>query len=106
VAAKITGVELTAPSIGGAPARFKGERAAPRARDAAAQSSEVSITGAAAQLAVLEQTQQALPAIDASRVSAVHAALANGQYSVDPQTIASGLMSTEQALYELRAAGG
>jgi negative regulator of flagellin synthesis FlgM len=106
VAAKITGVELTAPSIGGGSARSAGEPPAARAPDAATQSSEVSITGAAAKLAALEQTLQTLPAADASRVSAVDAALASGQYIVDPQTIASGLMSTEQALYELRAPGG
>jgi len=105
VAANITGVELSGPSIGSGPPRSRGE-AAPPARDGSGQPSEVSVTSTAAQLATLEQGLQALPAVDASRVSGLYAALAAGQYNVDPQSIASGLIGTEQALHALHGAGG
>ena len=91
--------------MGGELPRSPGE-SAPRSADAAEQSGEVSITSAAAQLAGLEQTLQALPAVDAARVSQLHAAVASGQYLIEPQSIASGLIGTEQALGGLSGGGG
>ena len=106
MAAKITGVELHARSIGsGVPRAAADSARGSRAANAAAQSSEVSITGAAAQLASLEQTLEALPAVGESRVSAVQSVLASGQYVIDSTRITSGLMRTEQALYELQGEG-
>lgn len=64
------------------------------------------MTSTAAQLAALEQALQALPAVDASRISGLHAALSTGQYIVNPQSVASGLIGTEQALHALDGAGG
>lgn len=105
MAAKITGAELAGPSIGGAlTPRPRGDAAA-GARDASVQPSEVSVTSTAAQLAELEQALQSLPAIDASRVSGVQAALASGQYTLDPQSIAAGLIGAERALYDLHGGG-
>lgn len=98
-------VELARPSIGGGSPRSSGE-ATPSAAVAAAPSSEVSITNAAAQLAGLEQALQALPAVDAARVSALRAALASGEYVIEPQSIASGLIGSEQALSALSEGGG
>lgn len=104
MAAKITGVELASASIGGSPPRSRGEVAA-RAPDASNLSSEVSVTSTAARLSELEQSLQSLPAVDASRVSGLQTAVASGQYSVDPQSVASGLIGTEQALSALHGEG-
>lgn len=105
MAAKITGVELASASLGGTSPRSGGKASSPSG-DAADASSEVSVTSTAAQLAALEQSLQALPAVDASRVAGLHAALASGQYRIDPQSIASGLIGTERALGALRSGGG
>jgi flagellar biosynthesis anti-sigma factor FlgM len=105
VAAKITGVEPASRSLGARLPRSSGE-AAPSAADASVNSGGVSITSAAAQLAGLEQALKALPVIDAPRVSALHSAVASGRYVMEPQSIASGLISTERALNELGVGGG
>lgn len=74
------------------------------AADAAAQKpqSEVNITSTAALLARIQQTLGAQPAVDQSRVDAISKALAGGTYKVDPDRIANGLLSTEQALGKLQ----
>ena len=100
----VRSLELASPSTGGRLPRSSGE-AAPAAPDAPVQAGEVSITSAAAQLSGLEQGLHALPAVDASRVSALHAAIASGQYTIEPQSIAAGLISTEQALNGLGGGG-
>lgn len=77
----------TAPGAGGRPA------------DTGA---DVHLTGAARNLAALEQSLRALPAIDELRVAAVKERLQGGSYEIDPQRIADRLLRLEG---DLRRAG-
>jgi negative regulator of flagellin synthesis FlgM len=65
----------------------------------------VRITGAANQLASLEQALRDLPAVDEARVAAVRAALEQGRYTILPQHIADQLMQLEQSLHKLATGG-
>ena len=65
--------------------------------NAPADTSEVQITGAASQLAALEQAIRDLPAVDETRVTALRTAIDQGSYQVVPQKIADSLMQLEQA---------
>src|SRR5258708_2306127 len=53
---------------------------------------EVQITGAASQLAALEQSVRDLPVVDEARVAALRTALDQGSYQVVPRKIADTLM--------------
>ena len=64
-------------------------------------SHDVQITGAARQLAELEQKLRDLPAVNEERVSQLSAAIEQGTYAVRPQHIADQLMSLERALGNL-----
>jgi negative regulator of flagellin synthesis FlgM len=64
-------------------------------------SQDVQITGAARQLADLEQKLRDLPAVNEERVSQLSAAIEQGTYTVRPQHIADQLMSLERALSNL-----
>jgi negative regulator of flagellin synthesis FlgM len=61
----------------------------------------VQITGAARQLADLEQKLRDLPAVSEERVAQLSAAIEQGTYTVRPQHIADQLMSLERALGNL-----
>ena len=98
----------------GSPAATVGARHAPQgpndpsgARTAsaagAAEDQQVQITGAARQLAGLEQALRALPAVNEARIAQLRAAIDNGSYAVRPQHIAEQLLSLERAL---RGSGG
>jgi negative regulator of flagellin synthesis FlgM len=85
-------------------------RAAERVRDAVSSgkgpaheesSSGVHITGAAQQLAVLEQKLKELPAIDEARISEIRTALEQGTYKVSAERIADHLLKLDQALEPL-----
>ena len=87
-------------------------RAVQRPQDAAtggAQSSEssggseenVQITGAARQLATLEQAVRDAPAVNSTRVAQISSALEQGTYSVNSQHIADQLVQTEKELAHL-----
>ena len=74
-------------------------------------SQNVQITGAARQLADLEQKIRDLPAVNEQRVSQLRSAIEQGSYTVRPQHIADQLMSLERSLGSLPdtesgAAGG
>jgi negative regulator of flagellin synthesis FlgM len=56
------------------------------------------ISGSARQLAELEQSLQALPAVDEARVSEVRLALDNGTYTVDSGRVADQLLQMERDL--------
>jgi negative regulator of flagellin synthesis FlgM len=56
------------------------------------------ITDAASQLAGLEQTVQALPAIDDTRVAAVTSSIEQGTYTISPGHIADQLVQLERSL--------
>lgn len=85
-------------------------RAVQRSQDAAtggAQSSQnsqgsggssVQITGAARQLASLEQAVRDLPAVNDTRVSQLSNAIQQGTYTVDAKHIANQLIQMEKAL--------
>lgn len=73
------------------------DRSAPVAATPPADS--MRLTGEAAGLQALERSLGAAPAgIDVARVNEVRAALADGSYRVDPQQIASRMLSLEEAL--------
>lgn len=74
-----------------------GDRSEPVAAAAAADS--LRLTGEAAGLQALERSLGTAPAgIDVARVNEIRAALADGSYQVDPQQIASRMLSLEEAL--------
>ena len=64
-------------------------------------SENVQITGAARNLADLEQKVRDLPAVNAERVSQLQTAIEQRTYTVRPQHIADQLMSLERALGKL-----
>jgi negative regulator of flagellin synthesis FlgM len=64
--------------------------------------SDVNITSTAALLARLQRSLAARPAIDQNRVDAVSKAISAGTYKIDPDKIASGLISSERALGKLQ----
>jgi negative regulator of flagellin synthesis FlgM len=62
---------------------------------------QVSITGAASQLARIGQQLSALPAIDAARVAGISQSLAEGAYRISPEKIASGLLLSDHVLAQI-----
>jgi len=62
---------------------------------------DVQITGAARQLATLEQTLRDLPAVNETRVAQITNSIEQGTYTVHPQQIADRLIQLEQALRQL-----
>lgn len=60
--------------------------------------SDVQLTGAARNLAAIEQTLRAMPAVDDLRVSVVRQRLESGDYQVDPQRVADKLLQLETDL--------
>jgi negative regulator of flagellin synthesis FlgM len=96
----IGGIDLQSPTTGSAapaPAPSVGSDAAD-GQPTSTGGGDVQITRAASQLAQLEQSLQAQPAVDTARVATARQALASGSYQVDPERIAAGLLQTEQAL--------
>jgi negative regulator of flagellin synthesis FlgM len=98
VASKITGVDAK-------PVRVAPSTSAPR-RDQAAEkpasnpgpAADVQLTGAARNLAAMEQSLVALPAVDEARVAAVKRRLDSGEYRIDAQRIADRLLHLESEL--------
>jgi negative regulator of flagellin synthesis FlgM len=85
-------------SVAAKPAPRAGtEREAPVA--AAAATDSLRLTGEAAGLQAIERELGEGPAsIDAARVGAVRAALADGSYRIDPQAIADRMLSFDRDL--------
>lgn len=65
-------------------------------------SSGAQISGSARQLADLEQSLKALPAVDEARVSEVRMAIDNGTYQVNSGKVADRLMQFESDLRRLQ----
>lgn len=65
---------------------------------AATPGADVRITGAAQQLAALEQSIRELPAVDAARVAAVRERLESGTYQPNSQRVADGLIHMNTVL--------
>lgn len=59
----------------------------------------VHITQSARSMAALSQAIQDTPDVDAGRVAAAQQAIASGQYTVNPERIASRLVQLEQDLH-------
>jgi negative regulator of flagellin synthesis FlgM len=104
VSSKVGGVDGNSPS-----AAIGAGRAVQRPQDAATGGtqnsqgsggggSSVQITGAARQLAALEQAVRDLPAVNDARVAQISNAIEQGTYTVDARHIASQLIQTEKAL--------
>lgn len=66
-----------------------------------AQSTGSHITDSAKHLAELEQTLQALPAVNDARVEDVRGRLANGSYEINAERIADKLLNSERDLGRL-----
>lgn len=98
---KIEGLELrpVRVSAGTAVRKSADQDAAGKAGSGAAAANDVQITPAARNLASLEQAILDLPAIDPQRVDEVQGRLASGQYEVDPQRVADGLLRLESELW-------
>jgi negative regulator of flagellin synthesis FlgM len=65
------------------------------AAETAAANDVVTLTDAAASLAVLIEAAAAAPAVDVDKVERIKLALASGEYSVDPHQVARKLMMLE-----------
>ena len=101
-----------ATKIGGfdsGPVQVSTGRSVKRSSDSSSSSSSAAtgstpdshITDSARKLAELEQTVQALPAINEGRVADVSASLQNGSYKIDSGLIADKLLQSEQDLAKL-----
>jgi negative regulator of flagellin synthesis FlgM len=112
VSSKIGGFNGTqTPSVGAGRSADVG--APQRAQDAASggtsasssastgSTEDVQITGAARQLATLEQTLRDLPAVNETRVAQISNSIEQGTYTVQPAEIADRLIQLEQALGHL-----
>lgn len=73
------------------------ESAAP-ANDSNSDSNAVQITGAARQLAALEQAVKSLPIVNEARVAEVRQAIEEGRYQVAPERIAEKLLQMNREL--------
>jgi negative regulator of flagellin synthesis FlgM len=104
VSSKVGGVDGNSPSTA-----IGAGRAVQRPQDAATGGtqnsqgsggggSSVQITGAARQLAALEQAVRDLPAVNDARVAQISNAIEQGIYTVDARHIASQLIQAEKAL--------
>ena len=109
MASKIGGVDGSSPSTA-----IGAGRAVQRPQDAAtgaAQNSDagtgenVEITGAARQLATLEQAVRDLPAVNDAKVAQISNAIQQGTYTVNSRHIANQLIQMEKALKDLPADG-
>jgi negative regulator of flagellin synthesis FlgM len=105
VASKISGIDTAQiPSVGAGRPVQRPQDAVSGGTSAGVSdngSQDVQITGAARQLADLEQKVRDLPAVNEERVSQLRAAIEQGTYTVKPQHIADQLMSLESALRNL-----
>ena len=97
---KINGLEArpVRVSASNAVAKAGTESATTEHKAAGAAAVDVQITGAARNLAALEQAMRDLPAVDEARVAAVRQRLDDGSYQVDPQRIADKLLRLERDL--------
>lgn len=62
----------------------------------------VNLTDSAQTMQHMERTLANTPAIDHNRVDAIRQAIANGQYRVNSQRVADGLLRADQAMAKLK----
>ncbi len=107
MSSKIGGFNGTqTPSVGAGRSAQRPQDAASGGTSASSTSStgstqDVQITGAARQLATLEQTLRDLPAVNETRVAQIASSIEQGTYVVHPHEIANRLIQLEQALGQL-----
>ena len=98
---KINGLSNGAVAIspGTSIAKVTPDTPAPQQQQAPAKGTpDVQITGAARNMAALEQQIRDLPAVNPTNVAAARQSLADGSYQIDPQRIADRLLGLERAL--------
>jgi len=104
VPTKIGGFDTGPVQVGGGRSVKRGGDASRSSGSSGAASSstgDTHITDSARKLADLEQTIQALPAVDSSRVAEVSSSIQNGTYKIDPERIADKLLQSEEDLRKL-----
>jgi negative regulator of flagellin synthesis FlgM len=99
IPSKVNGVDAkpvrAAPGVA---ARKEADQPAGKAGSSADAETDVQLTGAARNLAAIEQSLRNLPAIDELRVTMVKQRLESGDYKVDPQRVADKLLAMERDL--------
>ncbi|MGC9237524.1 MAG: flagellar biosynthesis anti-sigma factor FlgM [Thiomonas sp.] len=90
-----SGVAAASSRTSAASARGAGAGAAQGPQPAGAEQVSISSAGQMLQMA---STQGATPPASDARIAALQAAIQSGQYAVDPQRIASGLLQDSQSL--------
>lgn len=58
----------------------------------------VSVSGEARQMQAMHEQASKVPEVNQARVDAIKAAIANGQFQIDSQAVAKGLLGIEQGL--------
>jgi negative regulator of flagellin synthesis FlgM len=96
VPARISGSDTKAVRVAsGSAVHKRPEQSAGKAGSSTDSTSDVQLTGASRNLAAIEQTLRAMPAVDELRVAAVKQRLDSGDYQVDPQRVADKLLHLE-----------
>lgn len=67
----------------------------PLEKGAAYQGDKVSVTSEASRLQKIEEQLSSVPAVNSAKVAQIKAAIANGTFTIDPQTIANKLIAFE-----------
>jgi len=98
VAGKISAVDGVQTASVGAGTAVPRSKDAAGAESAAADSSDVQITGTARTLAALEQTLRDVPRLNEERVAALRTAIEQGTYAVRPEHVADQLLQLERIL--------
>lgn len=76
---------------------------APASAGAGAGQTDVSLSTRVADLRKLEAQLAAIPVVDQARVESIKAAIANGEYTIKPENIATGLIeSVKEMLHVAR----
>jgi negative regulator of flagellin synthesis FlgM len=74
-----------------------------RASNAGAGQTEVNLSARVADLRQLEAQLAAIPVVNRERVESIKAAIANGEYTIKPENIATGLIeSVKEMLHVVR----
>jgi negative regulator of flagellin synthesis FlgM len=96
VASKISGMDAKpVRAAQGVGAIRRHDQASGQQSATAAQGDNVSLTGTARDLASIQQSLMAMPAVDEARVANVKRRLDGGEYRVDAQRVADRLLSLE-----------
>lgn len=85
----------------GSTGKVSGDKRSPESSGQGAASSDtVNLTSGAKLLERLEKSLASLPDVDAGRVDEIKQAIANGEYEIDAEAIASAMIRLERSLGE------